>query len=352
MSSENLNQEQTPIFEKVSGKRQVLGEILPLNAPLSINVTVANVCNLKCEFCANSVDGHQKNKNFMELDIAKRLSDTCLKSFGRGGVKQAVLSGGGEPLLNKEIDEIVSSMAQSGAFGEIHIVTNGTRLTKELSRKLAAGGLDVLRVSINGLSDEDYIKYTGVKVDYLGLLEQLRYFYENKKNVRVYAKIMDYMVADDAKMERFWQDFKSCSDVQNIEYVTNLSNESKNSRLMTQKDRKINIRGGEEVKTEICPFPFYSLNVNAEGTVSACCRSGTWFHPSRLIVGDLRRDTMSQIWNGQALKKLYIEFLKGRKEMYDLSCRNCEAYIPFTYKEDLLDAYAQELLRRYEKDFV
>lgn len=85
MSSENLNQEQMPVFEKVSGKRQVLGEVLPLKAPLSINVTVANVCNLKCEFCANSVDGHQKNKNFMELDIAKRLSDTCLKSFGRGG---------------------------------------------------------------------------------------------------------------------------------------------------------------------------------------------------------------------------------------------------------------------------
>jgi len=220
-------------------------------------------------------------------------------------------------------------------------------LTKELSQELIQGGLDVLRVSVNGLSDEDYEKYTGVKADYSGLLEQLHYFYKNKKNILVYTKIMDYMVADTERMERFQRDFKECSDVRNVEYVTNLSDESENKKLMEGRDRRLNMRGGEETKTNICPFPFYSLNVNAEGTVSACCRSGTWFCPSRLVVGDVRSDTMGQIWNGQALKSLYTEFLKGRKGLYDQACRNCEAYIPFTYKEDVLDAYVHELLKLY-----
>lgn len=335
-------------IEKINGKRSVLGERIPLLAPLSLNLTVADVCNLKCEFCINSMQ-RTPRKAFLDFDTAKLITDSCLNSFGEKGIQQIVFGGTGEPLLNSQVAKIADYMVKSRAFKEVHIVTNATALTRSMSDDLISTGISKLRCSINGLNADDYKKYTGVAVDYEKLLKSIKYFYLHKsREMMVYVKIMDYMVAETQTKNKFLDDFSKISDVQNIEYVWNASDEMDNSKLMKSNYANKNMRGGIYTQTEVCALPFYTLCVNIDGTISACCRSGCWLSSSPdLIVGDLKKDSMKEIWNGEKIKKLYCELL-GPRERWNQICRECEYYMPNTYPEDRLDAYREKLKEFYK----
>ena len=70
---------------------------------------------------------------------------------------------------------------------------------------------------------------------------------------------------------------------------------------------------------DVCTYIFYALAVNADGTVSACCPD--W--DQKLLVGDLHRQSLWDIWHSQALHRLRLLHL-----------------------QDDIDAYRQQLLER------
>lgn len=209
-------------IENLNGKRQLLAEKLPLKVPFSISVTTANVCNLKCEFCAISEAGRKKNKSFLDIETFELAMSSLLRC--KWHLKQIVLVGLGEPLLNKNIVYFVKYIKENNISDKVHIVTNAVPLNKILSDSLIDANLDICRISINGLSSDDYLKYTGVKIDFDNLVNNIAYLYKNKNsNLQIYIKIMDYMVDTDKKKELFYKIFKDICDVINIEYVTEMS---------------------------------------------------------------------------------------------------------------------------------
>jgi len=75
------------------------------------------------------------------------------------GVKVVTLSGG-EPLLRKDLEEIVSVVSNSGMRAQI--VTNGILLSKERIIKLVRSGLDCVTLSLDATDPEIYQKLRGV----------------------------------------------------------------------------------------------------------------------------------------------------------------------------------------------
>ena len=123
---------------------------------LSLRITLTNRCNVNCLYCHH--DGMVKTKDEMTAD---ELYTIC-KIAKKIGVRKIRLSGG-EPLLKKDIVEIVEKIASLG-FMDISMTTNGTLLEK-YAQDLKDAGLDRVNVSLDTLDRETFEFIT--KKDYL-----------------------------------------------------------------------------------------------------------------------------------------------------------------------------------------
>lgn len=123
---------------------------------LSFRMSITNRCNLNCLYCHH--DGMLPSKDEMTpLEIEK-----ITKIAKDLGVRRVRLSGG-EPLIRKDIVDIVDKISQIG-FKDISITTNGTYLSK-YSQDLKDAGLDRVNVSLDTLNKDRYKFLT--KKDYL-----------------------------------------------------------------------------------------------------------------------------------------------------------------------------------------
>ena len=123
---------------------------------LSLRITLTNRCNVNCLYCHH--DGMVKSKDEMTAD---ELHTIC-KIAKKIGVRKIRLSGG-EPLLKKDIVEIVEKIASLG-FKDISMTTNGILLEK-YAQALKDAGLDRVNVSLDTLDRETFEFIT--KKDYL-----------------------------------------------------------------------------------------------------------------------------------------------------------------------------------------
>ena len=87
--------------------------------------------------------------------LAERLS-AARAARGRAGDRELTIffGGYGEPLAHPEIVTMVASAKSAGA--RVELITNGTMLTPELSRRIISAGLDRLWVSLDGARPESY----------------------------------------------------------------------------------------------------------------------------------------------------------------------------------------------------
>ncbi len=118
-----------------------------------LRISVTSRCNLRCLYC------HREGEFSvgMEMDVDE-ISKIC-RAFYELGVENVKITGG-EPLLRKDIIEIVQEMPP---FREISMVTNGTLLSK-LAHDLKEVGLDRVNVSLDTLNEEKYKFITGRKL--------------------------------------------------------------------------------------------------------------------------------------------------------------------------------------------
>jgi radical SAM protein with 4Fe4S-binding SPASM domain len=68
----------------------------------------------------------------------------------------------------------------------------------------------------------------------------------------------------------------------------------------------------------LCPYPFLSLNVLWDGRVILCCHD---WGPG-VIVGDLSKQSLTTVWNGEAINH-YRHLLYRNRSEESPSCANC-----------------------------
>ncbi|MEO0110146.1 MAG: PqqD family peptide modification chaperone [candidate division WOR-3 bacterium] len=104
---------------------------------------ITNRCNLKCLTCFKDAGRHYKNE--ISLSQAKKIID----EIGKLAPDTVVVSGG-EPLIHEECLPILKYLKEKGLF--IHLITNGTLITKDIAFSLKKIGVDFVQVSLDGSS--------------------------------------------------------------------------------------------------------------------------------------------------------------------------------------------------------
>jgi len=101
--------------------------------------------------------------NFEEIERVAR-------AFATHGVTKLRLTGG-EPLVRKELETLISQLAVVPGIDDVSLTTNGSLLTRDKARSLRDAGLSRLTISLDAIDDLLFAKINDVKFPVAKVLE-------------------------------------------------------------------------------------------------------------------------------------------------------------------------------------
>jgi cyclic pyranopterin phosphate synthase len=125
-----------------------------------LRISVIDRCNFRCPYCMPE-DDYPRDHEF--LSKAQRLRfgeiERLAGIFAGLGVRKLRLTGG-EPLLRRDLPELVRQLAGVPGIDDIAMTTNGSLLPK-LAQPLRGAGLGRITLSIDALDAEAYRRLSG-----------------------------------------------------------------------------------------------------------------------------------------------------------------------------------------------
>ncbi len=123
------------------------------NPPVCLYLETTNRCNLLCQHCP---------RTFASVERPADLSFEQMKLIVEQvpNLKQAVLHGIGEPLINKELPAMISYLKERGVY--VLFNSNGTMLYPHIQRQLIDSGLDEYRVSLDAADAKTFARVRGL----------------------------------------------------------------------------------------------------------------------------------------------------------------------------------------------
>ncbi len=325
------------------GERTKLAEVLPLDTPFVIQIFPIYACNFKCNYCIFSIDkekrGFISDKIIMDFDLYKKCIDDIAEFPNK--VKVLRFVGIGEPLLHRNIAEMVSYAVLKDVANTVEVLTNASLLTPELSDSLISAGVERLVVSIQGTTKEKYQNVSGINIDFERYIENLRYFFNNKGDAQMYIKIVDSALDDKEDEKKFYKLFGDFCDTIAIEHTVPMHAEINYQNVIKDKDMPFTQFGLPVSEVRICPQPFFTLQINPDGKVVPCY---SWEYPE--IIGDCNNQSVRDIWNGEKFQNFRHTMLDGIKNSCE-ACTNCNMIKYRLFQEDVLDNDVERLKKLY-----
>ncbi len=319
-----------------SAKKTKLETVIPLETPYSVHIDVCSLCNFKCNFCFQA-DDYAINKKglkrgLMDLKLFKKIADDL--ALFKDKLKKVKIGLHGEPTMHPDLPQMIKYLKSKDVTETIELFTNGSLLNLKLNREIIEAGLARINISIEGLTSEKYKEVTGVKIDMKEFVKNIKNLYDARNNCRIYIKIVDVDMSEQDKA-KFYNTFGDICDEIFIENVVPQWPETNKFGLkaMGMYGQKIN------KYKYVCPFMFMYLHFNFDGTASGC----TLDWGKEVLIGDVTKESVLEIWQGKRLKDLQIAHLEKRREKIPF-CAECLA--PMVCCLEDLDDYAEMLLKK------
>lgn len=317
--------------------RTPLQDVIPLSTPFIVFVDPSSGCNFRCTFCPTGdrdlIKETGRFQGVMHYDLYRKLIDD-LARFPQT-IKVLRLYKDGEPLLNKRLADMIAYAKRSGHVPYVDTTTNGALIDPSRMGPLIEAGLDKINISVYGMRREQYATFTKSDFDFPRFVENVKWLYEHKRTCEIVIKVPGELVSDMEKQEFFdtfgdycdrifVENFAPCWPQFDVEHRLGVS--------ITQ-----GIYQQPITVTDTCPYIFYAMSVNADGLVSACFVD--WGR--KLIMGDARSQSLSDIWNARAFNELRLAHLEGKRTQNSV-CGQCGQLSHC--RPDNIDGYREQLI--------
>lgn len=120
-----------------------------------LRISVTDRCNLKCVYCMPA-EGMERINRFELLSLEEIVNFT--KEAVKNGINKVKLTGG-EPLVRKDIVNLVQQISAIPGIKDLGMTTNGILLGR-FAQKLADAGLHRVNISLDTLDKEEYSRIT------------------------------------------------------------------------------------------------------------------------------------------------------------------------------------------------
>ena len=297
--------------------------------PTKISIETGNICNLSCPLCPTS-DKSQSNvvKGMLSYDNFKVIFDK-IKPFA----KTIDLFSWGEPFLNKDLSDMIRYAKDERPDIRIFIDSNLNILTECQIDEVVRYGLDVLKVSCDGATQEIYQKYR-VGGDMGEVLENMRKLIEKKRELSIGTPkiIWKYLVFKHNEFEV--EKARSMADEMGVEFEASgmridcgkelfekvedsVSRDKEWIPEGTSYDNYTNLGAGKD----FCEKPWKTMTINWNGDVVPC---GAIYDCEKYSFGNLMEESFSQVWNGKKFVEARKIISNKIKENPDIICSVCK----------------------------
>ena len=228
-------------------------------------------------------------------------------------IKRLHLHNYGEPLMDPWLAQKIS-LAKSSGFDCVYLVTNGSLLTDDMSRKLIASGLDEFKVSFYGTDPATY-QATMQGLDFEKTMRNLESFF------------------------RIREELKSATPRIIIQYLPHADNRQKTEDFVALFNNKIDAGRGDQLSifalhnygsgkrfhvfqgkpVSVCNYPWSVMLIWCDGRVGLCCMD----FDAQCVVGDVSTRHVLSVWNGDAMKTVRRDFKRLKYGQYP-ACINCD----------------------------
>lgn len=286
-------------------------------------VEVTNVCNFKCVYCGSNMVNVAEARDLKTLPF-----ETIKKVIDEIGHPIWVGFSGGEPTLPFCLPDLLKSIEYAKEKGSCtELFTNGSAELKTIE-KLADAGLDVYHVSLPTINPD---RFTSLRLSNEKMLKRIldgiTFALESTRmTVTIEALAMKDLLHEIPGLYDYWSslgvktfevqvpvplgrmDEKLLPDTRRIIDVLKTLYERRTPRTTI----KVNclwftclhpeiLHTLSEILFEECECGTHTLNIKADGKVTVCPFAD-------FSVGDIRKQTLKEIYNSEFLRKYRVTF--------------------------------------------
>ncbi len=284
--------------------------------PLKLHLEPTSVCNLRCPMCPQAIDAVKGDTGYINVDLYKKIVDEA-KDFAL----EINLFFRGEPLLHKQMSEILRYGRDNRV--RLHVNTNATILREQQSRMLIEDGASKVTISFDGPDKEHYEKMRkGAK--YERTLENVRGFLSLVAEYRRNGWPTPYTVMQvilpydpESPGPNVPDHMKAIFEGLPVDEWDPLWPHGwagvmqENGTIQAQPY-------GENYHP--CNWLWKSLAIYWDGRVASCCADFS----GDQVIGDVKTQSLREIWNGPGMVKLRTMQVEGRQKDAPL-CSGCDA---------------------------
>lgn len=266
--------------------------------PKIIEIETTIVCNAHCWFCPQN--NTLRTPQYMEEAVWKKIID---ESRGIGVTYRPFLLN--EPFMDRRMPTI-SRYIKEDPTARLEFNTNGETLLPKVADQMIELGVDVMRFSVDGLKRETFDESRGISYDkvYKNVAYFLKAARESGKPIETEVRMIMLPGTEEEQ-----KDFRAYWEQHGPD------------RVIFTPLYKYPWEGQTESVNLPCLKISDELFFYVSGEATLCC----WDSQNRAVIGDVRKEHVLDIWNGEVMRKHRELLDAGRRDQIEL-CSRCDAY--------------------------
>lgn len=280
-------------------------------SPYIYEIEPTNACPYRCYMCPRGRGEMKRSVGFMSV----RLFESIIVQVS-AEQRMLRLHHFGEPVLHPELPEFIRITRSAGIMPALSL--NPSSLDISVIDKMIDSGIGIVCFSLDSLNSDRLCKIRGVKrpVDYC--LKMIDYFIKKSRLAHqpIFKIIQMVSLSENREEHATFLSLKERYPENDVYVYISGNYGFGDIELIRETDEK----GVEGILSSeaVCSAPFDDVVILWNGDVVLCCFDYDGFN----IIGNIRDNTLTEIWNSERVRTIREVFKAGRTELLEL-CRKC-----------------------------
>jgi radical SAM protein with 4Fe4S-binding SPASM domain len=264
--------------------------------PAVVRIETTNACNARCIICPH----RDLRRAIIRMDdrLYHRLIDEC----SQAGCREVHLHNFGEPLLDKQLEDRVS-YAKGKGIRKVKIFSNGSLLTPDRAAGLIKAGLDEVKISFDGATQEEF-EHIRPPLKFDVVVENIRQLVKLRNEAQSSMKIHVACCSTTDKQGTM-QMLEKLVDGFSFGKIHNWSSGEQAT--------------GHGRLRKPCSRLWRTITILANGDVALCCLD----YDGRHLLGRIdEKTTIAEVWNSSDYRKVRKCHQNARQDEIAL-CKDC-----------------------------
>lgn len=277
-------------------------DVLTNNLKYKVMIETTNICNARCEFCANPT--LMRKKMIMSDEVFNKIINRLIKE--KLEVEAFILHLNGEPLIDKKIFHRVNVLKEKFPNAQIRFTSNFALANRDIIDELLNSNLDELTISLNSIDKDEYTRIMKIN-DYDKTLSNVDFLLNRKKELQSGLKINVSIVArpeDKEKVDKFKKTWNNKANVRVMKLGKWIDDEKSDSMIVKQKNNSM----CKDIYKQICLL--------SNGDFALCC-----FDCEGIIGKNIMKSSIRRGFNSSVYRKIRRAQVQNGRNIEQ--CKSC-----------------------------